>query len=94
MRLWNWPLIRDFSGEGLGGIGLVVYGLGALSLIFSVKLAAMAWIPGETFPFVAGLVELGFNGSGGGARSGSELSHMGTDWCLTTSSLSREPSRV
>lgn len=71
--------MSDFSGEDFGGIGFVVYGLGTFSLIFSAKFAATAWIFGETLPFVAGLVELGFNGSGGGARSGSELSHMGTD---------------
>lgn len=79
MRLWNWPLIRDFSGEDLGGMGLEMYGLGAFSRIFSVNVAAIAWIPGETLPLVAGLVEPGFMGSGGGARSGSELSHMGID---------------
>ena len=33
-------------------------------------------MPGETFDLVTGLVELGFMGSGGGARSGSELSHL------------------
>lgn len=68
--------MSDFSGEDFDGIGFVVYGLGTFSLIFSVKFAATAWIFGETLPFVAGLVEPGFNGSGGGARSGSELSHL------------------
>jgi hypothetical protein len=67
--------MRDFSGD-LGVIGFVVYGLGEFSRNFSVKFAATAWIPGETFDFVRGLVEPGFNGSGGGARSGSELSHL------------------
>lgn len=67
--------MSDFSGD-LGVIGLVVYGLGEFSRIFSVKFAATAWIPGETFALVTGLVEPGFNGSGGGARSGSELSHL------------------
>ena len=31
---------------------------------------------GEVFGFVTGLPVLGFNGRGGGARSGSELSHL------------------
>ena len=67
--------MRDFSGD-FGGMGLVVYGLGEFSRIFSWKFAATAWMPGETFPLVTGLVATGFMGSGGGARSGSELSHL------------------
>lgn len=69
--------MSDFSGEaGFGGMGLVVYGLGAFSRAFSAKLAATACMLGETFDLVVGLEEPGFNGRGGGARSGSELSHL------------------
>ena len=79
MRLWWWPLINDFSGElsRFGGNGFVVYGLGpALSRAFSVNAAAAAATVAEVLGRVAGLDEEGLRGSGGGARSGSELSHL------------------
>ena len=72
MRLWYWPLINDFSGD-LFGDGLVVYGL---SRALAVSASAAAAIVVEVFVFVTGLEEPGFSGRGGGARSGSELSHL------------------
>ena len=75
MRLWC-GLIRLFSGEALG-IALVVYELGALSRALAVISAAASSIRAEVLGLVAGLDEVpGFSGSGGGARSGSELSHL------------------
>ena len=73
MRLWYCPLINDLSGDLLGG-GLVVY---ALSRALAVKASAAAATVADVLGFDAGLDEPGFNGSGGGARSGSELSHLG-----------------
>lgn len=72
MRLWYWPLISDLSGDLLGS-GLVVY---ALSRALAVKASAAAATVAEVLGFVAGLDEPGFSGNGGGARSGSELSHL------------------
>ena len=72
MRLWYWPLINDFSGDRFGG-GLVVY---ALSRARAVRASAAAATVAEVLGFVAGLDEPGFKGNGGGARSGSELSHL------------------
>jgi hypothetical protein len=68
-------LIKDFSAD-LSGIGLVVYELGTFSRFFSARAAAAACTVAETFGRVAGLFEPGFNGSGGGALSGSALSHL------------------
>lgn len=69
--------MSDFSGDaGFGGMGFVVYGAVPLSRLFSWKFAATAWTLGDTLDFVAGLVVPGLIGSGGGARSGSELSHL------------------
>lgn len=48
----------------------------ALSLAFAVNASAAAAIVLEVFGFAAGLEDPGFNGRGGGARSGSELSHL------------------
>ena len=48
----------------------------ALSLAFAVNASAAAAIFLEVFGFAAGLEEPGFSGNGGGARSGSELSHL------------------
>lgn len=73
-RLWYWPLIRDFSGDPFNGIGFTVYELGAFSRLFSANAAAAAWMFADALGRVAGLP--GFNGRGGGARSGSELSHL------------------
>lgn len=48
----------------------------ALSLAFAVNASAAAATALDVFGFVAGLDVVGFNGKGGGARSGSELSHL------------------
>lgn len=48
----------------------------ALSLAFAVNASAAAAIVLEVFGFATGLDDPGFNGRGGGARSGSELSHL------------------
>ena len=48
----------------------------ALSLALAVNASAAAAMFPEVLGFVAGLDEPGFNGRGGGARSGSELSHL------------------
>jgi hypothetical protein len=72
-------LIKDFSGDEsrLFGIGFVVYALDpALSLAFSVNAAAAAATVADVFGRVTGLEVDGLRGSGGGARSGSELSHL------------------
>jgi hypothetical protein len=42
------------------------------------KASAAAVTLGDACLFVIGLAALGFNGNGGGARSGSELSHLFT----------------
>lgn len=54
-----------------------MYGLApALSRAFSVSAAAAAATVADVFGLVVALGEDGFNGNGGGARSGSELSHL------------------
>lgn len=71
--------MSDFSGDEsrLLDRELVVYGLmPAFSRAFSVKAAAAAATVDEVFGRVAGLDVVGFNGRGGGALSGSELSHL------------------
>ena len=50
----------------------------ALSRTFAVSASAAAAIVADALGFEAGLEEPGFNGNGGGARSGSELSHLKT----------------
>jgi hypothetical protein len=47
-----------------------------LSRAFADSASAAAWICADAFGLVAGAEGLGFRGSGGGARSGSELSHL------------------
>jgi hypothetical protein len=55
-----------------------VYGLGVmLSRAFADSASAAACIFADAFGLVAGAEGFGFSGSGGGARSGSELSHLG-----------------
>lgn len=79
MRLCVAPLINDRSGDrsGFCSIGLVVYELvGKLSRAFSSSALAALAMAAEVFGRVVRLGEPGFNGSGGGARSGSELSHL------------------
>lgn len=64
-----------FSGEDGGG--LLVYALGALSrALDAIKAAALSMFE-DTLGLVMGLLlTVGFRGSGGGALSGSELSHL------------------
>lgn len=47
-----------------------------LSRALAVSASAAAAIEAEALGLAAGLAEPGFNGRGGGARSGSELSHL------------------
>jgi hypothetical protein len=55
----------------------VVYELGAFSRALAVISAAASSIRAEVFGLVAGPeADPGFSGSGGGARSGSLLSHL------------------
>ena len=69
-------MINDRSGD-FCGIGLVVYELaGALSRAFSSSALAVAAMTADVFGLVERFGEPGFRGSGGGARSGSELSHL------------------
>lgn len=76
IRLCAAPFIKDRSGD-LGGIGLTVYALaGALSRAFSSRAFAVAAMAADVFGRVVRLGDPGFIGSGGGARSGSELSHL------------------
>lgn len=49
---------------------------GAVSRAASTIFFAAAAIPADVLAFVVGLPWLGARGSGGGARSGSELSHL------------------
>ena len=69
------PLIRERSGECSGFLngGLIMYWL---SLAFSVKAACADFMALDVFGREATTGEDGFIGSGGGARSGSELSHL------------------
>ena len=76
MRLWCAPLINDRSGDPCG-VWLEVYeDKGALLRAFSTISLAAAAIPADVFAFSVGLPAPGGIGSGGGARSGSELSHL------------------
>lgn len=78
IRRWCAPLIRDLSGDPpeANSVFRVYEEIGVLSRALSTICFAAAAIPAEVFAFVVGLCEPGFNGSGGGARSGSELSHL------------------
>jgi hypothetical protein len=76
MRLCVVPLIRERSGD-FCGMGLVVYELaGKLSRAFSSSALAACMMSADVFGRVVRFGEPGFKGSGGGARSGSELSHL------------------
>jgi hypothetical protein len=76
MRLWCAPLIRERSGD-LCGMGLVVYELiGMLSRAFSSNALAACAMTDEVPARVVRIGEPGFKGRGGGARTGSELSHL------------------
>lgn len=96
MRLCVVPLIRERSGD-LCGMGLVVYELaGKLSRAFSSSALAACMMSADVFGRVVRFGEPGFNGSGGGARSGSELSHLNrrvnsmSDVCLHLESHATE----
>lgn len=68
--------MSDRSGD-FCGIGLVVYELvGKLSRAFSSSAFAAFAIAADVFGRIERLGEPGFSGRGGGARSGSELSHL------------------
>lgn len=67
-------MIRDLSGDR-SGIGLVVYGEGVASLALSTIAWCAAAIVAEVAEDRTG-DDCGFRGSGGGALSGSELSHL------------------
>ena len=78
MRLCWLPLIKDRSGD-LDGIGFVVYEfVGKLSRAFSSSAFAARIIAADVLGRVVSVGEPGFKGSGGGARSGSALSHLHT----------------
>jgi hypothetical protein len=65
------------SGDIQVGGGLLVYELGAFSRAFAVMRAAASSIRFDVLDLVIGLPgPPGFKGSGGGALSGSELSHL------------------
>lgn len=85
MRLCAAPLIKDRSGElsMCRGGGLVIY---ALSRAFSVRAACADLMALDVLGREATTGDDGFMGNGGGARSGSELSHLefGQDVCLET----------
>ncbi len=69
--------MRLLSGDG--GRSLIVYALGAFSRARAVISAAASSIRTDVPVRMAGLLEVpGLRGSGGGALSGSELSHIGT----------------
>jgi hypothetical protein len=69
--------MSDRSGEGCGESLFDVYeDIGWLSRALSTINLAAAAIPADVFAFVVGLADPGLSGSGGGARSGSELSHL------------------
>ena len=75
IRRWC-ALLLLLSGEGLGG-GLLVYALGAFSLARAWMRAAASSIRVDVFALVMGLpFTPGYKGRGGGALSGSELSHL------------------
>jgi hypothetical protein len=90
MRLCCVPLMRDRSGD-FCGMGLVVYELaGKLSRAFSSSALAACMMSADVLGRVVRFGEPGFNGSGGGARSGSELSHL----CRQVSRMSWAQVRV
>lgn len=74
MRLWAAPLIRDLSGVSIRFTAL--FAASGPSRPLSVRAACADCIAVEVFGREATLGDEGFNGSGGGALSGSELSHL------------------
>ena len=79
MRRWYWFLIRDFSGDfsgerlGKGGLG------NRFSRVLATNASATAATAADVLGLVAGREVVVLKGKGGGARSGSDESHMGTD---------------
>lgn len=78
--------MRLLSGEAGGG-GLQVYPLGAFSRALAVIKAAASSIRADVFGLVMGLLAPGLSGRGGGALSGSELSHL----CRVSASSPTKP---
>ena len=83
MRRCAAPLMSDLSGDEEGEM-LATYALARLSRVRSCSLLAAAWMLVETFGRVCRLGEPGLSGNGGGARSGSELSHLILERCLVS----------
>ncbi|KAK0723234.1 hypothetical protein B0T26DRAFT_705854 [Lasiosphaeria miniovina] len=75
MRRWVEPRSKDLSGDG-SAMRLVRCGTKALSRAFSVRAAWADWIAVEVPALETTVGDCGLRGSGGGARSGSELSHL------------------
>ena len=75
MRLCAAPLIKDRSGEPSTCFA-GAFALYALSRAFSVRAACADLIAFDVFGREVTTGEDGFIGNGGGARSGSELSHL------------------
>lgn len=78
MRRCAAPLIKDRSGD-LSGISFLTYGAGpALSRARSASACAAAAMCADVFGRVVGPGEPtpGLRGNGGGARSGSDESHL------------------
>jgi hypothetical protein len=69
--------MSDLSGEASIRFA-VLFGTRAFSRALSVRAAWADWMAADAFRFgrEVTLGDDGFNGSGGGARSGSELSHL------------------
>lgn len=77
MRLWAGPFVGDLSGDTSLIRLAIAFVTSALSRAFSASAACADWIALEVPDLeVAILGDWGFSGSGGGARSGSELSHL------------------
>jgi hypothetical protein len=75
MRRWDDPLANGLSGDG-SPIRFARTGTKALSRAFSVKAACADWIALEVPARDVRLGDCGLRGRGGGALSGSELSHL------------------
>ena len=68
--------MSDLSGEPCGVVLEVYEDRGALSRARSMICLAAAAILADVFALVVGPLAAGGKGNGGGARSGSELSHL------------------
>ena len=85
MRRWYWFLINDLSGDLLGDGGVAK----TLSRVLATKASATAATFADVFGLVTGLEVPGLRGKGGGARSGSELSHLRRRDTISCSILER-----